>query len=649
MPSGAKVAKIVTVHGTFAHVETSSGAGESGSPPQWWQRGGPFEAQIKKLVDSDGSSGEPGSEADFHTFIWNGDNSELSRRKAATRLLAELKTLEAQHEKYCILAHSHGGSVVSAALQEAASKGIKLEGLKRWITVGTPFLELRPERYLFTRLPLLLKALFVASTILLFMYLFYLPGEFFSGRIDFDRQNRLNRLIISTILITLPFIIFYAIAWYFDSKQLFFYRRRNEEKTRKIFGDRWLPLTHEDDEAVRGLAAISSMKLKIFHKNFALPAISLLSVFVLPIAYLWLILSPTAMMSITEFLKTNVYSTQEYKDEMQGVRELFGKLRKVRREIRQLRAEKEDSTQSGENVARSLEIASQIRDLRKQRRKLRRSMIERYPNIVQIQRARIFERRFLKEKQENGAVVPCNPDGQLCGQGRDVLLNANLLFHLVYDEVARWFFDHNYERGLWWLALHFAIPVLLVPLVSGVLAVVIVFIFQALGRVFSSFLSSQLDKQAWFEIRRSALGNDTETEVAVTAAPAPVWIEDSKPFLSNEVGQAVAERSNEEMAASVTRSRAAISEFAVIQQQDGQLSSAINYLTWRELIHTSYFNVSEFQKLVSYAIADTDGFQPSAAFKSDPEFDNVKSWLNSIDKNDDDEDSRGERNESISS
>ncbi len=621
------MAKIVTVHGTFAHIETSSAEAETGSSRQWWQIGSDFERQLKKLIDSDGSSGEPGTEADFHNFIWNGENSELARRKAASRLLSDLKALEAHEEKYCIIAHSHGGSVVSSALQEAAAKGIKLEGLKRWVTVGTPFLELRPERHLFLRLPLLLKALFVASMMLLFMFLFYVAGELFDGRIDFDNQNQLNRLVVSTILTALPSITFYIIAWYFDRRQLFFYQNGNKQRTRKLFGDRWLPLTHEDDEAVSGLASVSSTKLKIFHKDFAVPTISLLSVFILPIVYLWVILSPSTMVSIADFLKLNVYRIEKYQNETQGVEAAVKELRQYRRKIRQLRA---DAEQTGNDIAKSLELKSQIRKLREQRRKLRETMADRFPNVVQIRRAQRFGQRFLEQRKANGEAIECNPTGQLCGEGKDILLNAKLLFHLVTDEVARWVVDRSYGGGLWWWTLHSVIPVLLVPVVFGIAAIAIVLIFQFLGRILSRFLSGRLDQQTSFEIRRSALGNDTETEVAVMTTPSPSWLGPGVPFIPPAVGRPIAERSNKEMEASISRIRSAISEFAVLHEKGGQLTSALNYLTWRELIHTSYFNVLEFQKLISCAIAHSDGFQPSATFKSDPEFDMVKEWLHHI-------------------
>ena len=63
---------------------------------------------------------------------------------------------------------------------------------------------------------------------------------------------------------------------------------------------------------------------------------------------------------------------------------------------------------------------------------------------------------------------------------------------------------------------------------------------------------------------------------------------------------------------------------------DGQIGSALNYLSWQELIHTSYFEVPAFQKLVARAIVSGDGFKPTSAFQADPQFDQSGQWLQMV-------------------
>src|SRR6516225_168554 len=99
---GWGMATIVTVHGTF-----SSGP-ESGE--NWWQKGGPLENELRSLVE-----GEDGR-LDFIPHVWDGLNSENPRRAAGKSLLGRLMHLEDGGERYCLIGHSHGGSVVLGSL-----------------------------------------------------------------------------------------------------------------------------------------------------------------------------------------------------------------------------------------------------------------------------------------------------------------------------------------------------------------------------------------------------------------------------------------------------------------------------------------------------------------------------------------------------
>jgi len=57
---------------------------------------------------------------------------------------------------------------------------------------------------------------------------------------------------------------------------------------------------------------------------------------------------------------------------------------------------------------------------------------------------------------------------------------------------------------------------------------------------------------------------------------------------------------------------------------------AEDFLTWGELIHTSYFVVPRFRKLVCYAIAHSPGFKPTEEFKRDPDYPLMLRWLEEI-------------------
>ena len=119
------MATIIAVHGTFATGE------ETGD--KWWQKNSECEKALREFVQGNATP------LSYEQLIWDGDNSETSRRAAARRLLHRMSKLEAAGEPYVVIGHSHGGSVVAFALQLAARHGNALPHLRSWITVGTPF------------------------------------------------------------------------------------------------------------------------------------------------------------------------------------------------------------------------------------------------------------------------------------------------------------------------------------------------------------------------------------------------------------------------------------------------------------------------------------------------------------------------------
>jgi hypothetical protein len=146
---GWGMATIVTVHGTF-----SSGP-ESGE--KWWQKGGPLENELRSQVE-----GEDGR-LDFVPHVWVGLNSETSRRPAGAALLKRLVGFEKNGERYCLVGHSHGGSVIPSGLAFAAYGRRTLPGLSNWITVGTPFINFDRKAFLFFNLGLLGKAAYLSA------------------------------------------------------------------------------------------------------------------------------------------------------------------------------------------------------------------------------------------------------------------------------------------------------------------------------------------------------------------------------------------------------------------------------------------------------------------------------------------------------
>jgi hypothetical protein len=608
------LATVVTVHGTYAHI---LGPPDAPAPAelQWWQPGSPTEQHIRQLVDAQDG------QLQFVPFTWSGDNSERARREAGARLFEELQKLEARNEDYCLVGHSHGGSVIAAALVESAARGRKLEHLKKWITVGTPFVNLRKERFLFTRLTLPRKVVFVASLMLLMMFLFYLGGAIYDGTLGGRLENQLLRFGFSAAMMSLPFICFYVFLKILDARRYFFYRPVVRENAKQWYGDKWVSLNHEDDEAVQGFRLLPQVKLNFFDREFAVPMLTLISIFVLPLAYLFVVTSPTIMVGIADILKTRVYDVQAYAQTERAADPEWSQLRTLRRKLRDARQLAEKSGLEP-TVAESAREAT--RSIRKQIRATRKRMREKYPDLPEMIRAQRFKRRFLERDGQ-----PCD-GGTLCGGGRDFRINSALLFHLVTDELSSAFVDADTRWGPLGGLLRLLLPVLLVPVAFALLALGVLMVIRFVAVYFSAFLSRRLNGLTHHQITRTALGNDTEGEIAFGADMRPAWVPVIYPFLPADVGERITAYSNEISFQSLAKFRNAISTLAFAENDESRSGVLTTYLTWRELVHTAYFEVPEFRGLLAYAIGQADGFTIQAAFRSDPDFERAAGWHDSM-------------------
>lgn len=253
------MATIITAHGTNA---TGPEEGH-----HWWQRGSEFERDVRDFVQADDGK------IDFKPFIWDGANSEMSRREAGTKLLREIENLEIQGTKYCLLGHSHGGSVIGHTLVEKAFRGGELSHLSRWITIATPFIQTRRNRLLFLRLGMIGKAAYLSA--LSIPIGFAWPLATWARRGMHDEKLIFWSIVLGTLL---PFLMFYGIALLFLRRQEKRYAPSTLRKVADSFEPRHLALYHMNDEAVEGLRAMGRFHLSIFGRRFAVNQIVLITV-----------------------------------------------------------------------------------------------------------------------------------------------------------------------------------------------------------------------------------------------------------------------------------------------------------------------------------------------------------------------------------
>jgi hypothetical protein len=532
-----------------------------------------------------------------------------------------LRKLEQRKESYCVVGHSHGGSVIAAALMESVAKRRPLDHLQRWITVGTPFVSLRKELFLFSRLTLPRKVVLVASLMLLMMFLVYFGGELIGGTLFDRRGTQLWRFIYSGTMMSLPFLFFYTLFWVLDARSLYAYRPKLAGRVEERYGSKWLALNHEDDEAVQGLKLLPRVNLRFFQGGFATPALTLAAVFALPLIYLFLVTSPTAMVAIANLLRDQVYDVSQYRGADAEVDAARQQMRALRTKLRQARQTAESSgldATKAESARQEAEVA------RKELSDLRKSLLEAHPELPKIMRAQRFKRRFLEEKGK-----PCE-GGTLCGGGHNFALNGALLFHLVTDELASAFVDEDTRWGPFGGFLRLLLPAVLVPVIFTALALALVMLIRYISGYVSSGLSRILNRMTHSEITRSALGNDTEGETVVGSDSRPTWMSSGYPFLPLEIGNKISDYSNQASFQALAKFRNAISTLAFSVDEEGAEGILTTYLTWRELIHTAYFEVAEFRKLLAYAISETAGFAPADAFKADPDYDRITFWRGAL-------------------
>ena len=610
------MATLVNIHGTYAHLTDDLTPNRDDTKGDlWWQTGSAFEKTLVASVAGVDANGQPDA-LRVERFIWNGDNSETARRAASVRLLTRLLQLEAQAESYCIIAHSHGGSVVASALMLAASRRLKLPGLKRWITAGTPFIALRPLSLFIDRLNLVQRVVLVASMMLLMMFLFYLAGQmidpgtaperpfgFVSGKVVAWRT------LIAAVMMSVPAVAVTLVFRFFDRQQLFFYRKSTIARARSFFSARWLSLCHASDEAVQGLKSLPAARIQLFDPGFAVQRLTVLAVFALPLAYLTILASPSLMLSIAGVLKDSVYQVDKYRP----IEKDFDAERKVMRDAFRRK-------QQAAATAPGLVVDPGWADVKKMREDLK----QHYPDYLAIERALRFKREFLVHDGK-----PC-PGATLCGGGRNFAINSRLLFHVVTDDLTSALINDDTRFGGYTAIARVAVPMVLVPLVFASIALLFMMLLGWVARGLSAVLAKLLNQVTVSEIKREIYGNDTGGEIAFGAGPRPPWIETGRPYLPDGIAKLLTEQADRAAWASLAKFRNAISTIAMSSGRPPASGLVSNYLTWKELIHSTYFDLPEFQLLVARAIASQSGFAPAQALLQHPAYPRVEQWLRDL-------------------
>ena len=88
-----------------------------------------------------------------------------------------------------------------------------------------------------------------------------------------------------------------------------------------------------------------------------------------------------------------------------------------------------------------------------------------------------------------------------------------------------------------------------------------------------------------------------------------MWLSSDMPALPAKLATEISAFSDKQAGQSIARFRSALNVLAFANGDREKSDLLSRYLTWDELIHTSYFQVPRFRKLVAYAISSANGFR----------------------------------------
>lgn len=532
------MATIITVHGTNA-----SGPVEGQS---WWQKGGALERDLHRWVQAEAG------ELQFEPLIWDGRNSEASRFEAGGRLAARIVELEKSGSTFCLIGHSHGGSVIAHALVRASRGGRTLECMRRWITVGTPFIETK-------RLPLLFSRLGVTgvAAYLIFAYLLLAWLAFVTSSILLLVSSRgLRNPEFDIIIMPLGAIFLAGIYWALHRLQPAKLRlswHRGAAAFEERFAASWLALWHRDDEAIRGLRVLSDIRLEPFERTFASPVLAFGSLLLLPV-----IMYALSHLNQYESLVANIQSWNP-----------------------------------GFEPAKACPNQPDWAGL-----------LPADANCVDA---------FKQFARNNLAII---------------VWPAQLLFALLP-------YAHVNPTGIRSFDLSVLAGVLAAGALIGfvglwLLGMLMHRVVLVLAGTISAAISWMLNRFTQVQLLRLGYGSDTIGERAYSAREHPPWLVAPVPPLPRELGAEISRISDEAAAAAIGNLRSAIGAIAFSEADYNPADFVSKYLTWRELVHTNYFNVERTRKLVAYAITQSKGFHPATALLEDADYPMIVRWYEEL-------------------
>jgi hypothetical protein len=556
---------IVTVHGTFAQ------GPDIGS--SWWQRTSHFEKELRDLVDAtDGK-------LEFVPHGWDGLNSEKARRAAGSALLKRLQGLEATDQPYCIVAHSHGGSVVMHALDLGSRLERGLKGPSRWITVGTPFVSFRSVKLVLSRFGILGKAAYVLAMTLVLLYAF---SQLTTDMEQLERMGWTAYIATPILFVIMVDRLFATVADILNSG---FAGVLVEERRNRV------------------LPTLSTAGSTFYMFVVALVMLLCLSMSRMEVdstADKYLEIGIVVCLFIFFDVCVRLFVSRAYKRKRDLKKGLFERL----------------TSNWTTFVHPHDEAVGGLRQL---------------PRI----RFEIFSRNFCVNHLTVTAtlllpIVVLLAHGSAAVMawisavtGLPVASSAERLVALVrWPAVA-------FDRSIDFSALSFPVAILLTLGPLALLCIAYVGFIKAVAYPVSWVLSFVLNHAAWNEVRSSSYGSDVVGETWNGAAHVPN-MSLVRYTLPKDLASEITTAADSRALGVIRELRTSLGSLVFRGNGSNQSELLRKYLTGEELIHTSYFAVPRFNKLLAYSVSQSPGFRASARFLADPDYPLVAEWFRGL-------------------
>ncbi|MGI9522857.1 MAG: hypothetical protein ACR2PG_14550, partial [Hyphomicrobiaceae bacterium] len=150
-----------------------------------------------------------------------------------------------------------------------------------------------------------------------------------------------------------------------------------------------------------------------------------------------------------------------------------------------------------------------------------------------------------------------------------------------------------------------------------------------LTALISHLLARRLNRLASFHIKQMAYGNDDGAITADRSGAEAFAGEGCSTVLPVQIARQLSENADTAAAAAIPDLRRKIASL-MADASKGKAADISDYLTWNELIHTVYFRVPEFRKLMCFAISEAPGFTATDQLKSDAQLSEIKGWYREI-------------------